>query len=60
MERETLELIKERFESEIKSINWEIGGNKFRINQLAKKQRELKDTRKGLYEILRKLEKEIE
>lgn len=59
MKKETLELIKDRFESEINSISWEIRGNKLKINQLAKKQRELKDTRKGLYEILRKLKEEV-
>jgi DNA-binding transcriptional regulator GbsR (MarR family) len=53
MKQATVKLIEEKFKKDIDNIQYEIRKNKKEINNLAKKQRELKDTRKGLYDILR-------
>ena len=58
MKKATLELINDKFERDINDINYEIFKNKSEINKLAKKQRDLKDTRRGLCEILRALKDE--
>jgi len=45
-------LIREKFQKEIYQIDFEIRKNKREINNLATKQKQLKDTKKGLHEIL--------
>lgn len=60
MKELTLKLIEDKFKSDINKINWEITKNKSDIKRLSQNQIDLKDTRKGLYEILRKLKEEIE
>lgn len=60
MKESTLKLIEDKFKSDINKINWEITKNKSDIKRLSQNQIDLKDTRKGLYEILRKLKEEIE
>ncbi len=53
MKKSTIQLIENKFKQDIWLIDMELRKNKNEINRLAEKQRELKDTRKGLYEILR-------
>ena len=53
MKKAAVEAIKRKFENDMFNINYEMRTNKFKINQLAKRQKELKDIKKGLYEILR-------
>lgn len=55
MKESVISLIEEKFNKDIIDINHQIKLNKSKIKDLAIKQRELKDTRKGLFEILRKL-----
>lgn len=58
MKKTTLKLICDKFERDMNAINYEIFKNKSEINKLAKKQRDLKDTRKGLCEIMKILKEE--
>lgn len=53
MKQSTIKLIEEKFKKDIYNIDVEIRKNKRTIKDLAEKQRQLKDTRKGLYELLR-------
>lgn len=53
MKKATIELIEAKWNKDIEDINWEIRKNVRLINDLAEKQRKLKATRRGLYEILR-------
>jgi hypothetical protein len=52
MKQSTVKLIEEKFNKDISDINYQIYKNKNEIKQLAEKQKELKNTRKGLHEIL--------
>lgn len=52
MKQSTIKLIEDKFKNDVYKINSEIRKNKYDINQLAIKQRQLKDIRKGLFEIL--------
>lgn len=53
MKKSTIRLIENKFKQDIAQIDAKIRNNKWEINRLAEEQRQLKDTRKGLYEILR-------
>ena len=53
MKPETIQIIEEKFQKDIRDINYEIRNNKREIQALATKQKKLKDTRRGLYDILR-------
>lgn len=55
MKKQTIELIEKKFKHDIDDINYQIYKNKQAIKKLADEQRLLKDTRKGLYEILRQI-----
>lgn len=59
MKKETIELIKKKFEKDMLDINIELRKNKCDINALAKRQRELKDTKKALFGILRQIRKGV-
>ena len=52
MKKSTIELVENRFTKDIEDINYKIRKNKEQINKLAEEQRNLKDTRKGLCDIL--------
>jgi len=52
MKQSTIKLIEQRFLNDIYNINYKIRKNKTEINRLAKEQKELKESRKGLYEII--------
>lgn len=52
IKKSTIELIKEKFQKDIYQIDAEIRKNKKEINKLATKQKQLKDTKTGLHEIL--------
>lgn len=53
MKQATIQIIEEKFQKDIRDINYEIRNNKREIQALATKQKKLKDTRRGLYDILR-------
>jgi hypothetical protein len=53
MKQTTVKLIENKFKKDIDQINYEIHKNKQTIKGLSEKQRELKETRKGLYDLLR-------
>jgi hypothetical protein len=53
MKKSTVELIEKKFRWDIDAIDSELRKNKREINRLATRQRELKDIKKSLYEILR-------
>jgi hypothetical protein len=53
MKQSTIKLIEDKFMNDIWKIDSEIRDNKSKIKQLAKRQKELKDTKKGLYDILK-------
>jgi hypothetical protein len=53
MKKGTVEIIEAKFKKDIDAIYWELRKNKLEIKRLAEKQKQLKDARKGLYEILR-------
>ena len=53
MKQATIQIIEEKFQKDITNINYEIRNNKREIKSLAEKQKKLKDTRRGLYNILR-------
>jgi len=52
MKKATVEIIEKKFSNELDEISYEIFTNKNIIKTLSQKQRELKDTRKGLFELL--------
>ena len=52
MKKATVEIIEKKFSNELDEISYEIFTNKNIIKTLSEKQRELKDTRKGLFELL--------
>jgi hypothetical protein len=47
MKNSTVKLIEERFNKEVIDIEREIRKNKYEINKLAERQKQLKDTRNG-------------
>lgn len=53
MKKSIVELIENKFKQDIWDIDFKIRENKRTINQLAEEQKKLKNTRKGLFEILR-------
>jgi len=53
MKKATIDLIEKKFESDFNKISSNIRSNKREIARLSEQQRELKNTRKGLFEILR-------
>jgi hypothetical protein len=53
MKKTTVEIIERKFKKDIDAIDYELYRNKQEINRLAEKQKQLKDTKKSLYEILR-------
>lgn len=53
MKESTVKLIRDKFEQDIGQIDSKIRRNKWEINKLAREQKQLKDTKKGLYEILK-------
>ncbi len=53
MKKATVEIIEAKFKNDINAIDWEMRKNKMEIKRLAEKQKQLKDTKKSLYEILR-------
>ena len=53
MKQSTIKLIEAKFQKDVCAIDNEIRKNKIDIKRLAEKQRALKNTRKGLFEILR-------
>lgn len=55
VKKETIDIIERRFKEDIWKIESEIYRNKSEIKRLAEKQKELKNIRKGLYEILRQI-----
>jgi hypothetical protein len=57
MKESTIQLIKNKFLNDVNKIDAEIRRNKYEIKKLATKQKELKDTRKGLFEIIRLIKK---
>ena len=52
MKKETVKLIEEKFNKDFSEISYKIYKNKKQIKLLSGEQRELKDLRKGLFEIL--------
>lgn len=57
LKQSTVKIIEEKFRKDINQIQYEIYKNKSEINRLAEKQKQLKDTKKGLYDILRLIKK---
>ncbi len=55
MTKQTIELITNKFKEDFDGISYEIRKNKREIKILASKQRNLKNLRKGLFEILSKI-----
>lgn len=55
LKKSTIALIEARFKQDFEKISADIRRNKRQIKELATKQRELKDLRKGLFEILSKI-----
>lgn len=53
MKKATIEIIEKKFRNDFEDISSKIWENKRTIERLAEEQRELKNTRKGLFEILR-------
>lgn len=53
MKASTVKLVEEKFKKDVYDINYKIYKNKQQIKVLAEEQKKLKDTRKGLFEILR-------
>ena len=52
MKKETVKLIENKFKKDFEELFWKIRKNKDKIKDLAKEQRELKDLRCALFEIL--------
>lgn len=57
MKKATVELIEKRFKNDFDEISYRIRDNASRISALAKEQRELKETRRGLFSILQIIRK---
>lgn len=53
MKKSTVELIEKKFHKDITDIDYKLYKNKQEIKRLATEQKQLKDTKKSLYEILR-------
>ncbi len=53
LKQAVVKIIEGKFRIDISKIDYELYKNKKEIQRLAEKQRELKNTRNGLYEILR-------
>ena len=53
MKKEIAEIIKKKFDNDMLDIDCKIRSNKREINVIANKQRQLKATKKALYEIIR-------
>jgi len=52
MKKAVIELIEKTFKNNFDDISYEIRQNKKEIKRLAERQRQLKDARKGLFEIM--------
>jgi len=52
MKKSTVKLIEAKFKKDFDNLSYEIRKNKRDITRLAKKQKELKELRKGLFDLL--------
>ena len=55
MKKATVELIEKKFKNDFDELSCQIRKNKCEIKRLADEQRNLKDTRKALFEILKQI-----
>lgn len=60
MKKKVIETIEKKFEEDIRWLNHDLENNAKEINKLVEKQKEMKNTRKGLYEILNMIKGENE